>query len=465
MNWVKQIAIILLASAAMLLPAFFNGFPLLYSDTGAYIASGFEGSVPGDRPITYGLFLRHASLAHSLWFVIIAQAIILSALLFVIAKKRIGNVSHFYAWFLFIVFGLSLVSSLPWISSMLLADVFTPISFLLLYILLFQTPSQKSLQILLAILYLYSASTHLTHLPTHLAMMVGIGFFKALKFQILSKLSWLKWSVLLLLVSANLLCIPAIHYAHKGGFVISKNGHLFITARFIESGAVTAYLQDHCANEDFFLCAYKDSLPNNGSDFLWLPESVLYKTGGWNEHREEYKALNKAIWLSPSYLSHYIHHLKRVMWFHLSAHHVGEELIPLGLNSPPGWEAEAHFKEELPQLLGAKQAQHYWQGKFSYINSILFYVFLFACLLLLIFFFHKAVSAGNKLFILCLFLMYVGNFISVCIASSGSRYNARVDWLFVFAAMVVFLSFYRIQNPESRIQSPESRIQSLESRV
>ena len=60
----------------LLIPSVANGFPILFSDVGTYIASGFNKFVPIDRPIIYGLFLRHTSLAHSLWFVIISQALI-----------------------------------------------------------------------------------------------------------------------------------------------------------------------------------------------------------------------------------------------------------------------------------------------------------------------------------------------------------------------------------------------------
>ncbi|MDP3929784.1 MAG: hypothetical protein Q8R57_12235, partial [Bacteroidota bacterium] len=153
MKWAQTIVVILLASASMLLPAFFNGFPLLYSDTGAYIASGFEGKVPLDRPITYGLFLRHASLAHSLWFVVLAQSIIVSALLWVVFTHFLGSGKRAAIWFLALVFGLNLISSLPWISGMLMADIFTPISFLLLYILMFQTPTKKWLLVFVALAY------------------------------------------------------------------------------------------------------------------------------------------------------------------------------------------------------------------------------------------------------------------------------------------------------------------------
>ena len=35
-----------------------NGYPLVYSDTGTYLRTAFEGYVPPDRPVWYGLFLR-----------------------------------------------------------------------------------------------------------------------------------------------------------------------------------------------------------------------------------------------------------------------------------------------------------------------------------------------------------------------------------------------------------------------
>jgi len=443
-----------MASASMLLPAFFNGFPLLYSDTGAYIASGFEGKVPLDRPITYGLFLRHASLAHSLWFVVLAQSIIVSALLWVVFTHFLGSGKRAAFWFLALVFGLNLLSSLPWISGMLMADIFTPISFLLLYILMFQTPTKKWLLVFIALAYLFTTATHLTHAPAHLALLLGIAFFKLIIPKFLQAISWLKWSLGFALVLLNFVFLPALHYTHDAGWVSSRSGHLFLTARFVESGAVKAYLDENCADKTAFLCQYKDSLPNNGSDFLWLPESILYKTGGWAENTDGYKEINQQILRSPAYFNIYFFHTLKVLQFHLFAHNIGEELIPLGLNSPPGWETEAHFKNELPQLLGSKQTANYWQGKLNGLNQILFIVWVIAILICFYFLLSRQLANPIRIFILCIFLVYLGNFIAVCIASSGSRYNARLDWLFVFIAALSFLTFLR-KSPESRFQSPE----------
>jgi hypothetical protein len=56
---------ILIATACFCSYAIWNGYPLVFLDTGTYVASGFERFVPRDRPLAYGFFIRHSSLAHS----------------------------------------------------------------------------------------------------------------------------------------------------------------------------------------------------------------------------------------------------------------------------------------------------------------------------------------------------------------------------------------------------------------
>jgi hypothetical protein len=78
----KQLLIILLGAVGLCYLAWYNRFPLTYSDTGTYIIHGFETKIPVDRPIYYCLFIRHISMAASLWFVILTQGIFLSYLLY-----------------------------------------------------------------------------------------------------------------------------------------------------------------------------------------------------------------------------------------------------------------------------------------------------------------------------------------------------------------------------------------------
>jgi len=89
MNRFYVVVIIIIAAAGLMLPAFYNGYPLVYSDTGTYIASGFEGKVPNSRPITYGLFIRHSSLTASLWLSAFAQCLMVSLLLYYFSHRVI----------------------------------------------------------------------------------------------------------------------------------------------------------------------------------------------------------------------------------------------------------------------------------------------------------------------------------------------------------------------------------------
>lgn len=55
--------------------AFFNRYPLVYSDTGTYIRSAFTLHPPVDRPIGYSLIIRAVTWQSTLWTVVLFQKI------------------------------------------------------------------------------------------------------------------------------------------------------------------------------------------------------------------------------------------------------------------------------------------------------------------------------------------------------------------------------------------------------
>src|SRR6476646_4300502 len=71
----------LVGALCLLIPAFYNGFPLSTSDTGGYISNSFTLYVPIDRPVSYSVLIRLTSLGLTLCGVVAAQALVLSALL------------------------------------------------------------------------------------------------------------------------------------------------------------------------------------------------------------------------------------------------------------------------------------------------------------------------------------------------------------------------------------------------
>ena len=74
----KSILSVWLGAIVLCVPALQNNYPFLYPDTGTYLVCAFNNEVSEMRPLTYGLFMRHASLMESLWLVIFIQALIVS---------------------------------------------------------------------------------------------------------------------------------------------------------------------------------------------------------------------------------------------------------------------------------------------------------------------------------------------------------------------------------------------------
>jgi hypothetical protein len=69
---------LIIYTLVLMAPAFYNAYPLVYSDTGTYIQSGMQWELPIDRPFVYGLFIKITSLGFSLWNVIFFQCLIVA---------------------------------------------------------------------------------------------------------------------------------------------------------------------------------------------------------------------------------------------------------------------------------------------------------------------------------------------------------------------------------------------------
>src|ERR1700727_3694709 len=112
-------------------PAFWNGYPLLQSDTGGYLARWYEGYLVPSRSTVFGLYLHYGEPSY-FWLNLAIQA--LATMWILQLTLRVFGLAK--PWRLF---GLSLVliltTALPWLASMLLTDIFAGLSVLSLFIL------------------------------------------------------------------------------------------------------------------------------------------------------------------------------------------------------------------------------------------------------------------------------------------------------------------------------------------
>jgi hypothetical protein len=115
--------------------AFYNGYPLVYSDTGTYLYSSVHLTSPDDRPIFYGLFLRLTGMQANNWIPIIFQGIIGYWVILRIVKLFLNKYCEY--WTFGIVGVLTFLTALPWYASQLMPDIFTAYGILLVYLLFY----------------------------------------------------------------------------------------------------------------------------------------------------------------------------------------------------------------------------------------------------------------------------------------------------------------------------------------
>jgi len=267
----------------LILPALAYKFPLLFSDSGTYLSSGYTGYVPVDRPIIYGLFIRYISLSWSIWIVIIFQSIIWNYLIhlfvtFTIQVKKNKGLVH-----LLLALFLGVFTGIGYYCSMIMADIFTSISIVSVFFLLTLNIKLRIHIVLVSILFVFSIITHLSHLPLIISLLILVGILYLIKSRVKINVTLGRLSFLAFLTLSSLLILASINYSYGVGFKVSRTNNIILATRFIESGLANQYLKKNCAKEDFTpdykeLCNYIDQFdqwPAAGF-YLYDHNSPLY---------------------------------------------------------------------------------------------------------------------------------------------------------------------------------------------
>lgn len=295
----KTLLTILSGALLLLFSAYINGYPIIYSDTSTYLASGFELKTPFDRPIMYGLFIRISSLnGISLWFTILIQGLIVSFLVFKLLRLCLPNLRRLNLIFISIMAFIALLTSASWTTSQLIADIFTPILILSLILLVIDQTTQKR-SILLYIIFFVSAATHMSHVSFSILLILSILILRQLKF--------LKIKEFVKLRPLAVCFILAIISLATMGSALEKSKHGFLMGALVEHGIAKEYLDEHCKSSNYKFCAYKDSLPDKAWIFLWEEDSPFYKMGGWKGTKDEF---NQIIYNTLTTRKYIILHIK-----------------------------------------------------------------------------------------------------------------------------------------------------------
>jgi hypothetical protein len=281
-------AAIAAASVLFCWPALYNGFPLVYGDTASYLDTIDPRKTMWARQIFYTAFLRVLHWRVSLWPAVFVQGLITAHLLYLVVRAFLPTVKP--GTYLSIAAILAAATSLPWHTSALLPDLFTPVLVMAMFLLAFCRDRLHRLETLYLVALVGLATiVHLSHILLAVGLIGAIaGARRALR------LRDRRPGRTVLLLAAPVLAAASIHvginYAVHSSFSLSPASSIWLMARFIADGPGRAYLKDECPTRHFILCDYVDELPSDSDEFLWSdysPDSIFHRAGGFPALRGE----------------------------------------------------------------------------------------------------------------------------------------------------------------------------------
>jgi hypothetical protein len=439
--WLRLIPDWLCGALFLAIPALYNSYPLVTSDSGAYISNGYELQVPLDRPLAYSVFVRVASMNISMWGVVLAQALIISFLLLIIAKHLLGA-SYRLATFAAIMLLIGVATSAGWFVSQIMPDIFTA-ALLLCCCILSVIRMPRAATWGMYIVMFCSVMIHNSNML--IALLLGI---------ILIIYTWRRRADLLRRTAVALLIISAISWlalssmnAIAGrGFRPSAASHVFIVCRMVENGIMEQFLEEHCPvdSPSYKLCAYKDKLPNRQWDFMWGDaNSALYATGGWLANEEEYTRIIRKSLLSPKYLGLHIVKNTEATLRQLPLIDVGDGLGAYGYGSSPNGNVKLYRPEEYKEFNSSLQQLD--ELRFNWWNGLITAFALLTCITALLLKPRPATPAAlmlpslRRLLKLTLLFLLINAGITATFATVVGRYEARVFWILPFFAVLYII--------------------------
>lgn len=432
-----EFVIILLGTIVTLWPAFYNQYPLFFTDSQIYINCGNEFSFTEDRSFVYGWFIGITSLFKTLWLPIIAQAIIFNWVCFYFIKKFIANfVNKLY---LPIILLLSVFTPLAWDVCYLMPDVFSPISILFLYLLLTHSKPFGMYWIVLVLCYLLILQTHFAFMLFHCLALVIILLLQIMNLKFLIALNKRKVYVITTAVFINI-GLFTIEKKALGADEFSGVFHVFLMGKLVENGVLKKYLTQECKKEKFEICAFKDCLaPDDYSgNFLFNPNSAFQRTGGWSNPHEEYKTIIKNILTTPQYLWVYVKAIFKETIFLFGRNEIGTSIHAYPRD---GWGPHPavvqHYPNEIPQYDLSRQNAKTLFFPFKTLSVV--YIFLLLGSLGIVMFYFKK----QTFFVLFAFITLVSNaIITGGLVGLEDRYSTRQNWLIILLAIILVIINY-----------------------
>ena len=254
----------------LLAPAIWNRFPLLQYDTGGYLARWYEGDLVPSRSPVFGLFLNVLTWPEFWPAVVIEAALTVWVLTLVLRCLKFGERPLLLVG---ITAALALLTTLPWLTSILLTDIFAGLAVLAAHLLIFADSELRRWErSALILLVAFSAATHNATLAIVLALL-GAAALAWRLFGVGSAAGILRGLIATVFAAA---LVVGSNYIVARELAWTPGGLALSFGRMLQDGIVDRYLGDHCPDRHLRLCTYRSVLPSTADEFFWSGEGSLF---------------------------------------------------------------------------------------------------------------------------------------------------------------------------------------------
>lgn len=447
---VVEIVFLVLAGAVSLWPAFYTKYPLLFFDSGTYLLNGFLNELPISRPIFYCWFVRHISMAYTLWFVVIAQAAIMTYMLYMAVK--VSGIHRFRGLFVFLASViLSFTTWYAFENSMIMADFFMASSLLGLYILISKGKLHPAHLVLVSLIVIFGNVSHLSNLPviggTFLSLVTLILIFRRFKpgRELMGKII-LSGAV----VGFSWLLLPSVNYMMSGSFTFSRVSNVVHFGKLLTTGMMQDFIREKCREEPGFrLCKYEQMLDEYTrlDYFLWQDSSFLYdgdcSQRGWEacwlEKNDEYGKIISEFRGERKYLLRYLGNSWNIAIGQLTSIRI-MTFPSLEENKAPIFPIKHYFKDDVENFLGSRQFDE--RMSFPLINAVQNVVVLISLVLIAAWYIvpwlRRRIPPNTGYLVIITFLSLLVNPVAIGLfAIYTGRFQGRIVWLVPFIALIL----------------------------
>lgn len=437
-------------------PALYNGYPLVYPDSMSYLEDGrlvaralflhkFSTDY-GGRSFLYCLGILPLHWNITPWPVVGLNAILTAYAIWLVVRSFLPEqtITGYFA----LVVPLSALTSLGWFVSLVMPDIYGPVLYLCIYLLVFAREAlTRAERVTVVVLASWSVASH----ATHLMLAAGLCVFLALP------LLFRRWSatprlraigVVAMIVVTAAAAHMALHTYLYGEPSLNGKRAPFLMARVLVDGPGREYLRQHCGDTKLVICDYVNEIPPDANDFLWKLDGIWQTASPATREqlrREELPLVIATVRAFPR------------QELSISAAHFWEQLTTFGLwdYGPNVW-VEGIFEKVLPgarsHYLQSQQARGALPDEFSSTAqkwTVLASLVLIGALAPIVLPQRPARLLGLSAVVI--FVIIANAFVTGIFANVEDRYQSRVIWLLPLLAILFaaeWLKYRRSTRPE-----------------